>query len=67
MKPTRAQIADLWCKWMHTAPMWPSHGRYECWTCGRHHRVCLEQAPPAGPRARFVVRARHAPAGSIVE
>ena len=50
MKPTQARIADLWCKLMHTEPMWPSHGQYECRTCGRRHRVCWEQPAPAVPR-----------------
>jgi hypothetical protein len=43
MKPTRVRIADLWCRLMHTAPMWPSHGQYECRTCGRRRPVCREQ------------------------
>jgi hypothetical protein len=41
MRLLQARIADLWCRFMHTEPpMWPSHGRYECRTCGRRHRVC---------------------------
>jgi hypothetical protein len=51
MKPTQARIANLWCKVMHRAPMWPSHGQYECRTCGRRHRVCWEQPSPAVPHA----------------
>jgi hypothetical protein len=43
MKPTQAKIANLWCRLMHAEPMWPSHGQYECRTCGRRHRVCWEQ------------------------
>jgi hypothetical protein len=50
MKPTQRRIADLWCRLMHTEPMWPSHGQYECRTCGRRHRVCWEQPPPAESR-----------------
>ena len=46
MKPTQARIADFWCRLMHTEPMWPSHGQYECRTCGRRHRVCWEQPAP---------------------
>jgi len=30
---------DLWCTLMHTSPMWPIHGHYECGTCGRRHPV----------------------------
>jgi hypothetical protein len=46
MKLAQAKIADLWCRLMHTAPMWPSHGQYECRTCGRRHRVCWEAPAP---------------------
>lgn len=44
MKPNRERIADLWCRFMHTEPMWPSHGWYECRKCGRRHRVCWEES-----------------------
>jgi len=50
MKPTQARIADLWCRLMHAEPMWPSHGHYECRTCGRRHRVCWEQPSLASSR-----------------
>jgi hypothetical protein len=50
MKSTQARIADLWCKLMHTEPMWPSHGQYECRTCGRRHPVCWEGPSAAAPR-----------------
>jgi hypothetical protein len=50
VKSLHARIADLWCKSMHTAPMWPSHGQYECRTCGQRHRVCWEQPLPVYPR-----------------
>jgi hypothetical protein len=53
MKTTQARIADLWCRLMHTQPMWPSHGQYECRTCGRRHQVCWEQPAPAAARARI--------------
>jgi hypothetical protein len=50
MMPARARIADAWCRLMHAEPMWPTHGQYECRTCGRRHRVCWEQPSPAEPR-----------------
>lgn len=50
MRRIKARIADLWCKLMHTAPMWPAYGQYECRTCGRRHRVCWEQSRQAAPR-----------------
>lgn len=56
MKPPQARIADLWCRLMHTEPMWPSHGQYECRTCGRRHRVCWEDPSPAAARAGITVR-----------
>lgn len=50
MKPTHARIADFWCRLMHKEPMWPSHGRYRCRTCGRQHRVSWNEPLPAAPR-----------------
>jgi hypothetical protein len=34
-----AEAGDLWCSLMHTAPMWPIHGRYDCGVCGRRYLV----------------------------
>jgi hypothetical protein len=56
MKPLRARIANLWCEVMHSAPMWPSHGQYECRTCGRRRRVCWEVPLHAAPRAVVLCR-----------
>jgi len=50
MKPGQKRIGDLWCKLVHTEPMWPSHGQYECRTCGRRFQVVWGQ-PTAAPRA----------------
>jgi hypothetical protein len=33
------RFSQLWCEIAHNAPMWPMHGRYECRTCGRQHKV----------------------------
>jgi hypothetical protein len=38
------RIGDLWCEFMHTAPMWPIHGHYECAVCGRRHPVPWAEA-----------------------
>jgi len=35
-------IADLWCRLMHPAPMWPVHGYYRCPTCWRQYAVPWE-------------------------
>lgn len=58
MKPTQTRIGNLWCKLMHTDPMWPSHGHYECRTCGRRHQVCWEypMALPIQAQADRAVR-----------
>jgi hypothetical protein len=56
MKPTQARIANIWCRLMHSEPMWPSHGQYECRACGQRHRVCWEQPVPAAPH---VLAVRH--------
>jgi len=50
-KTTQGEIGDLWCRLMHTEPMWPSHGHYECRICGRRFQVCWEHpsaVPPSG-------------------
>jgi hypothetical protein len=51
MKPTKTRIRDLWCRLMHTEPMWPSHGQYECRTCGRRHRARWYYRAKRGPKA----------------
>jgi hypothetical protein len=51
MKSTHARVTDLWCRLMHKESMWPSHGQYQCRTCGRLQTVCWEQASPAESRA----------------
>lgn len=35
-------LAKLWCKAMHESLMWPSHGHYQCRTCGREYPVVWE-------------------------
>jgi hypothetical protein len=49
MKSTNAKIANFWCRLMHSEPMWPAHGQYECRTCGQRHRVCWDQPELAAP------------------
>jgi hypothetical protein len=36
-------IATIWCRYMHSEPMWPMHGRYYCRVCLRSHPVPWEQ------------------------
>jgi hypothetical protein len=50
MKPAHLRLSDRWCRLMHSEPMWPSHGQYECRTCGRRYRVCWEEPLPARSR-----------------
>jgi hypothetical protein len=59
MKPAHARIGDFWCQLMHRKPMWPSHGQYECRTCGRRHPVCWEQPSPATLRGMTLPRETH--------
>ena len=51
MKSSNVRFGTLWCRLMHTAPMWPMLGNYECRKCGRRHLVCwegvLQVLPPA--------------------
>jgi hypothetical protein len=41
------KLGDLWCIVMHTSPMWPIHGQYECGVCGRHFPVPWDSAGSA--------------------
>ncbi len=56
MKPAHLRIADLWCRLMHAEPMWPSHGQYECRTCGRRHPVCWQEPSPGSSRVLVAVQ-----------
>ena len=39
---SRGYIAEIWCRTMHDSSMWPSHGHYQCRTCGREYPVPWE-------------------------
>lgn len=57
---SRGYIADMWCRAMHDSPMWPSHGHYQCRTCGREYRVPWEldvTNAPSGRAAPVVIKA----------
>jgi len=43
----RNRISELWCKRMHSQPMWPIHGKYICSQCLREYPVAWEG--PASP------------------
>jgi hypothetical protein len=64
MKATQVRIARLWCRLMHTEPMWPSHGQYECRRCGQRYRVSWEE--PSTARPRVIVFPRGTPAQSAL-
>jgi hypothetical protein len=36
MKKLWGWISEFWCMQVHSAPMWPVHGQYQCRVC---HRV----------------------------
>ena len=33
------RLATAWCQLMHDSAMWPTHGKYECRTCGLEYPV----------------------------
>lgn len=43
-----AHFAEIWCKLMHTSLMWPTHGHYQCRTCGREYPVVWECGAKTG-------------------
>jgi len=44
-------ISELWCKAVHSKPMWPMHGKYICATCLREYPVVWDTraARPSRP------------------
>ena len=62
MKKTFWQwLADLWCRLMHPAPMWPVHSHYRCPTCWREYTVPwdVRPIPVTMDRVRPVLCAEH--------
>ena len=48
-------ISALWCKSMHSRPMWPMHGKYICSTCLREYPVIWDaRAERQAPAVRTV-------------
>jgi len=39
MRDLMNRIETAWCEQMHTAVMWPIHGKYRCGTCMREYAV----------------------------
>jgi hypothetical protein len=48
------RMEQLWCEHMHTATMWPIHGKYRCGLCLREYAVGFESTAPERPAARRV-------------
>ena len=42
MRDLMNRIETAWCEQMHTAVMWPIHGKYRCGTCMREYAVAFE-------------------------
>ena len=38
----RSRAGSVWCNLTHESIMWPTHGRYECRTCGRRYLAFTE-------------------------
>ena len=38
----RSKVGSVWCNFMHESVMWPTHGHYECRTCGRRFAAFAE-------------------------
>ena len=45
----RSRVGSVWCNAMHESVMWPTHGHYECRTCGRRHLAFAESEITARP------------------
>ena len=42
MRDLMNRIETLWCEHMHSAVMWPIHGKYRCGECLREYVVGFE-------------------------
>lgn len=43
LSSTSTAVGDAWCRMMHSDPMWPVNGEYQCRTCLRKFRVAWEE------------------------
>jgi hypothetical protein len=43
LSSTSLAVGDAWCRMMHSEPMWPVNGEYQCRTCHRKFRVAWEE------------------------
>ncbi len=41
------KLGSLWCRYLHTAVMWPIHGHYSCRVCLRRYPVPWESTRAA--------------------
>lgn len=58
MKKILDRVEQFWCENMHGAPMWPTHGRYQCRVCLREYPVPFEiTEDDAMPRREAAFRA----------
>ncbi len=50
MRNLMNRIETFWCEHMHTATLWPIHGKYRCASCLREYPVDFEAigTRPAG-------------------
>ena len=49
---TSSAVGDAWCRMMHSEPMWPVNGEYQCRTCLRKFRVAWEEPNSPEPLPR---------------
>ena len=57
------KISEAWCKTMHSAPMWPSRGSYQCRVCLRRFPVTWEAKPESDATAAATAALSRAFAG----
>jgi hypothetical protein len=53
------RIEQIWCENMHTATMWPIHGKYRCGTCLREYRVAFDEVAEMPLSRIHVATPRH--------
>jgi hypothetical protein len=60
LSSTSSAVGDAWCRMMHSEPMWPVKGEYQCRTCHRKFRVAWEEhaVPQSLPAQKSATNAK---------
>jgi hypothetical protein len=46
MRDLMNRVEQIWCEQMHSAILWPIHGKYRCAKCHREYPATFEDTAP---------------------